>query len=117
MFHGIVSKPLLLPTLVVAGDAGVHRVVAAVISAHLASRSAPGTSKPDAGVIAYTSIKSDSPQRRQHPHDNSAPSPSFLSFSLVSHRDTLLLPHQRAGSRNRVKMQIYRRNVVAETVL
>lgn len=42
MFHGVVSEPLLLPTLAVAGtgDAGAHRVVAAVISAHLARRSA-----------------------------------------------------------------------------
>jgi len=40
MFHGVVSEPLLLPTLTVAGaaDAGTHRVVAAVISAHLARR-------------------------------------------------------------------------------
>lgn len=143
MFYGVVSEPLPVAaaaaaaarcrSLLGAGDAGAHRVVAAVISAHLARRSAwyqpARPMRP--GVIAYASIKSDSPRRRQHPHDNFArsSSPSFLSpfphlaiylcfslsvwslYSLSSRLNTLPLVSFRAGSRDGIKTQIYEGSV------
>src|SRR5436190_20767251 len=80
------------PTLLVLVDVGAHHVVAAAISdAHLARRFAwYQHGQRDQGVIAYATIKSDSPRRDGNILTTISPRP-FSPVSLcLSLRDTLL---------------------------
>lgn len=87
VFYGVVSEslPLSLPDVAGTDDVGAHHVdVAAVIPAHLARRYHPDTTNVNAiaGVIAYATIKSDSPRR----DGNILTTISLRPFALLSLR-------------------------------